>query len=246
MNKFVNAVLVTAAIVIGSTCAIAGERSVMSEIRADQAMKADIDALKSSQAQQQEAINAQAQELDVVTAEVANKEDKMYSPWYVGVNGGMTFIPSSDVGAIGESISYDDGWTVGGSVGRVFNDFRFEGAFDYQQANNKRVGNIGVDGDMSVSTLMANIYYTLPVMDNFGIYIMGGVGAGKVDLSNGALDDSSTVFAGNFGAGVTYDVSENWAVDAGWKYLLTDDADIGDTSVSYSSNGAIVGVRYMF
>jgi opacity protein-like surface antigen len=244
MNKFIS-MLALACVLIMSTNGLAGTNVAVENCCAD--VEAQVQNANSNIAKQNEAIVANATTIVEMQEVLANKEDKMFSPWYVSVNAGMSFPLASEVGTIEDGIKYDDGFVAGISVGRVFNNFRAEVALNYEESDVAEDSlAVPVEGDAVFTNLMANAYYTYPVTDAFGIYVMGGVGVAQYSLSAATVDDDDTVFAANVGAGVSYMVTEAIAVDAGYKYTTTSDAIIDNTAVTYASNEVLVGVRFMF
>lgn len=197
-------------------------------------MQSDIDKLKSDVAKQSE---QKAVVVPVVAPEV--------NPYYIGITGGYVFDTNTDVGK-DHVLQADDGYEYGIVIGREFNEFRFEGALSYQSTDNDHLGNVGLTGDSALSTAVVNIVYTLPVLENLGVYSIVGAGGGKFTISDGGIDESAMVFVGNVGAGVTYDVTSNLAIDMGWKYLVMNDTTLNDVDMSYDSNTATAGLRYKF
>ncbi len=242
MNKFVKVLLASVALTCVSTYGFAGGVVTPKEFKDSKVINevnTEVGTLKVEMAKQADAINS-------LSAKVDAKEDKMNSPYYVGVNGGIIFATSSDIGGVSDALDYEDGYTLGIAAGREFNNFRAELALDYQKVSNDEVFNYDVWGNVNLTTVMVNAYYTYPVTDSVGIYGMCGAGIGSLEVSDGAVDDDSIVFAGAVGVGVTYDINDSFAADIGWKYMITSDADIEDTTLSYASNAAVVGFRYKF
>jgi len=161
--------------------------------------------------------------------------------YYVNLTGAMTFTADTEVGNNKGDLEYDNGYGVYAAFGKEINNWRFEGELGYHQEGFEKY-----DGDMSLTTLMVNTYYTLPVNDTLGLYAMAGAGIAKNDMSDSVLDDSANAFAVQFGLGVDIAMSENWSIDAGWRYFTTADVDIADTNIDYTTNMALVGVRYIF
>jgi opacity protein-like surface antigen len=161
--------------------------------------------------------------------------------YYVNMTGAMTFTSSTDAGWPASVIDYDDGYGIYGAFGNEVGNWRFEGELGYHQEDFENYS-----GDMSLTTMMVNTYYTLPVNSTWGVYAMGGAGIAKVDMSDGAMNDNSNAFAFQFGLGLDYAMTENWSLDAGWRYFTTAEVDVADTSIDYTTNMALVGVRYTF
>jgi opacity protein-like surface antigen len=163
---------------------------------------------------------------------------------YVGINGGMSFIPSSEFGEA--SLDYDDGFIVGGAVGKEFNNYRTEIAIDYQQADNYKYDDVSVSGDYSLLSVTANGYYIIPVSEKFDIYGMVGLGLGKADITNGTMNEDSVVGVGQMGVGVSYSISDTVSTDLGYKYMVTTNTTVNGESFDYSSNIMNIGLRLSF
>lgn len=96
------------------------------------------------------------------------------------------------------------------------------------------------------TTLLANVYYDFHNSTAFTPYVGAGIGLAfnymGVDgydyysQEGGSCDDRTTNFAWQVGAGVAYSISENMAIDAGYRYL-----DLGYTEIK--NNGQSIGIR---
>lgn len=165
----------------------------------------------------------------------------------------MAFLNDSDEkgGAGDNALEFDAGYIVNGAVGLDADMYRVEGAVGYQHN-----GVAKYDGDppmsddekISILSFMANGYVDIP-MNGAGVepYVMAGIGVASVGADNGIVEDSDTVLAYQFGAGVAIDASPNIAVDLGYRYFMASDAtfDDIDPNVDYtiSSHNILAGVR---
>ena len=72
---------------------------------------------------------------------------------------------------------------------------------------------------------LLNAYITIPVMDRFGIYGMGGAGASYNKVKNTGLTkgDDKLEFAWTAGAGVNYRLNDCWSLDLGYRF-----SDLGE------------------
>ncbi len=139
-------------------------------------------------------------------------------------------------------------------------------------------GGGAVDLDQSMLIGMINGYYDIENASPITPFLMVGLGFAWVDVDNINLledgdadtdtdDDGSfnlgdtddVVFAAQFGVGLSYAVSENIAIDLGYKYLIAHDAEFGYTKreedgTSTSGDGDLEisghqvqgGIRIMF
>ena len=89
-------------------------------------------------------------------------------------------------------------------------------------------GKLKADGkkadSWSIPALM-NLYLTMPIMDRFSIYGMGGVGASYNKVKNTSLTkgDDKMEFAWTAGAGIDYRLNECWSFDLGYRF-----SDLGE------------------
>ncbi len=152
---------------------------------------------------------------------------------------------------------FSDTWLIGVGVGYKFNHFfRADLTLDYRatwdfEGNTECQGAApicaaGVDlndeyGSGSMYTLLANIYFDWENSSSFTPYIGGGIGLAYIDVGRQyGLNVGGTSFssfqadgAWNFAAaamaGVTYEVSQNFAIDANYRYLWVGDVEGGES-----------------
>jgi opacity protein-like surface antigen len=67
----------------------------------------------------------------------------------------------------------------------------------------------------------------------------------EVDLPN-RPSATNTQFAYQVGLGVTYDVLNLIALDAGYRYLGASDFDLNGTKAGYGNHNFLLGCRYYF
>jgi opacity protein-like surface antigen len=105
---------------------------------------------------------------------------------------------------------------------------------------------------LQLQTLMANAWVDIPTGMDLTPYFGGGIGIGfirhKASYSGvanpgGTIDDSygrdhETNFAWSVGGGVAYDITQNWTVDLGYKYI-----DAGKSTVRLHEDGEALPVK---
>ena len=178
--------------------------------------------------------------LSVIPSFAADIEQPRTFRPYIGVFGGFDFLPgisatdefsffgfgggpgtlNSKVGDFGgATIGFElgDAWRVEAELSRSYNavqNFTF---------NNGNV-NTYKDGAVNQTYALANVWYDFHNESAFVPYIGGGIGAGwadgNLDMGNGAFVNatSSTAFAFQVGAGVKFDVSDQFAIDLGYRF----------------------------
>lgn len=159
--------------------------------------------------------------------------------WYGTVFGGYANIPdnisTTRDGVARTNANYQAGYHAGGSIGFKSNPMRYEGEITYMNANinHFRVNNIrqtSVSGYNNNLLAMANVYYDFPVLlEPFQPFAGIGIGYAWVHAilnSQGPsaatqFSGSNSVFAYQATAGVTYNFSEFYALNAGYRYVAT-------------------------
>jgi len=150
--------------------------------------------------------------------------------------------------------SFDTGWLVGGNIGyELGNGLRGEVEVSYMQAGNDKVkgrygevydvdgdgelflgrGSVKAGGDLSATFVLANLWYDFDMGTPFRPYIGGGVGVAFVDQNLkvfGAklIDDSTTAFAFQAGAGFKWALSDAIDLDLGYRFKGALDAKLKD------------------
>jgi opacity protein-like surface antigen len=129
----------------------------------------------------------------------------------------------------------DNSWVAGGGVGYQFNDFlrtditgNFSG--DYQ---------VAPGADISTAAVLGNVYFDWANESMFTPYIGAGAGYGWVNGSGTATDDSGLALGA--AAGVAIDITNNIALDAGYRYQ-----NINVPGDNVQEHQATVGFRFKF
>lgn len=182
--------------------------------------------------------------------------------WYAGVSGGYTWMPNN-LSTTRHALSwhnarYDSGYHAGGSIGYKSNPMRYEVQYTYINADVDRfyINNIlqtGVRGETSASLGMANIYYDFPnLLSCLQPFVGAGLGYGWVDgrfesrtpFGLTYLKAQNSVFAYQATAGITYNFSENYALNLAYRYVGSDRVD--NLGRVFQSHLASLGVVYRF
>lgn len=211
--------------------------------------------------------------------QVHAEEQARYCKWYVGASGGINWVSEREVdyvagvGEIGSlSIRPDMDWKTGryfaATAGYSFcYGFRLEGELARRSNDLDRLmidgapGPISDDGEITMSSVMLNVIYEIPLGIPVRPYIGAGAGAAyadfEMDASLGVMSDDNWAFAWQAIAGLNLEVAPEWEVFAQYQYFRVPEPDLSDTvnegasfqSVridEYESHTASLGVRYRF
>ncbi|MDH5723441.1 MAG: outer membrane beta-barrel protein [Alphaproteobacteria bacterium] len=116
------------------------------------------------------------------------------------------------------------------------------------------VGTADLTGDVKTWGFLLNGYYDFMADQAVSPYITAGIGAlrhsGKIASVAGlgvtGASDSDTVFAYQLGGGASYDLSDNVALDGGYRYLASSDPDFDGLEAEYGAHEFRIGLRYGF
>lgn len=205
--------------------------------------------------------------LTALTAVSSAQAEERWPRWYIGLSGGYTYMADQDVsgGGIGaNSISLNDGYGIGGSIGYLpsssmplLNAMRFEAEVTYHTNDIHSVHlnngtNVTGSGTLDSTAYMINALYDLPTGSNWSPYFGGGIGMATVHLSagsgagNGGSSDTQFAYQGLAGIGYAPESLPNTQWTVGYRYLATTDAKFSGTSVEYSTHNFEAGLKLRF
>lgn len=106
-------------------------------------------------------------------------------------------------------------------------------------------GNIGVDVDLKVVPITANVKFEKAINDQFGYYFGGGLGSARSEFSSVGLGDSDDewVFTAQVFGGVNYRLNDHAEIYTGARWVYFDDADAYQLDDDF---GAELGFRWHF
>ncbi len=183
--------------------------------------------------------------------------------WYAGVFGGYAYVPNNvnntSYGLTRSNASYKPGFDAGGSFGYKSHPMRYEGELTYLKANLKDftingVQQTNVGGYSDAIFAMANVYYDFPNLLNalqpfLGVGIGYGWIQGKFDSHDPLLgstqfkgQDSAFSYQGT--AGLTYNFSEEYALNIGYRYIATN--QVNALGKIFQAQLANLGMVYRF
>jgi opacity protein-like surface antigen len=151
--------------------------------------------------------------------------------WYLRGDIGASFSRDYSVFGSDEAVAFGAG--IGYQYSDMFRtDITFDGAVGYDL-------NFGVDLD--TYSVLLNGYFDLPLNSFIKPYVGAGIGYGWAEASGGgaSVDDDGFAFAGM--AGVTVDLTQQMALDVGYKFrnISVSGQDVQDHMVR-------AGVRFYF
>ncbi len=161
---------------------------------------------------------------------------------YVFGDIGLSWLRDAPTGGV--TYDYDTGYAIAFGGGWGFgNGFRVEG--EYAHRGND-VGN--ANGDTSADSLMANVYYDVSTGTRFTPYVGVGTGFARVDFSDvgNRINDSDLVWAYQAIGGLTYQIADQWKLDANYRYFGTETPNVGGVNSHYRDHAVLIGARYEF
>ncbi len=160
---------------------------------------------------------------------VQQQDDNYVSGWYVRGDAGGAWL---DVDG------FDDGGAViaGGGIGYQMNqyfrtDLRADHAFDHDAGG----------FDVSGTTILWNAYVDVPLSMGFTPYVGVGAGYGFVDYSGAGSPSDDDGFAWAATGGVAFQMTQNIALDAGYRYRQID-----VSGPNYNDHSITGGLRWSF
>lgn len=267
--KKVLSVMAVSAFVLTAGVALAGGPGKNTSAACPEACQKQIDDLQSSQAQQDEVLNAHGKQLQNHEGRITDLEKAFNDYWYVRLGARAAWTkqtPKAFTAIKTDDINSDTGWGGAIAFGREFSMYQAMGKFraeiELAKQSTDFDGNflnngLYVDGSADISTVFLNGYYELPVVDAFSVYIMAGIGYAKYDIDSkyyinnyqggrgyfGSINGSDNVFAYKAGVGVTYNFTDQIAADLGYEYLGVADTDLAD---SINGHNVVLSVRFKF
>jgi opacity protein-like surface antigen len=164
--------------------------------------------------------------------------------------------PSLDI-----EMEFDSGVSFAGAIGYRMDNLRFEGEISYQENDIDKVDYFGVlevefTGDVTVLAGLANVYYDFANSTAFTPFVSAGIGMAQVEINDlnfpgsrlASVSDDDTVFAWQFGGGVSYAVNDMFDIELKYRYLMTEDLEFSDNTEvdGPNSHNISLGMRYYF
>ncbi len=152
------------------------------------------------------------------------------------------------------TVEADTGFAVGAALGYDFYGFpRIEAEIAYQNnALDKvstTVGNVSLHDNIDSLAFLVNGYWDFTNRSFWTPYLSAGLGAALINVDDNTAylgNDSATVFAYQFGAGLGYAVNEEITLEGKYRYFATTNAEFANGEVEYASHNIYAGMRYSF
>ena len=101
--------------------------------------------------------------------------------------------------------------------------------------------------DVDIVPITIDYKYEFAFSDTFGLYVGAGVGGANVDVSAGFVSGDDWVLAAQAFAGLVFEVTPNFEIYTGLRYLWVDDADVlPANSNGFDDVGIGAGIRFNF
>jgi opacity protein-like surface antigen len=178
--------------------------------------------------------------------------------FYIGASGGLNILNDSSLDSgVSLDINYSPGLTFGGVLGYDFGNFRLDAEITYRDNDIDLIG-LPAEGSTSALSYMINGYFDIPTSMALKPYLGGGIGYATVSINDANIpgvapiaDDSDSVLAYQFSAGVGYEISRTTTLSLGYRYFATEDPEMIDAfgtpfTTEYQSHEFSIGVRFLF
>ncbi len=175
--------------------------------------------------------------------------------WYGRADVGYSV--GGDIDIEGTGFDLENDWTQHLGLGYAFqNGFRAEGEISHRYNDFEHP--LIADGNVHAWAAMLNGYYDFNRGGTVQPYLGLGVGAARLNASMDAVlagfQDQDTVLAYQGMAGVAFDLTEQLALDVGYRYFAAPDADFdghvlgvpAEFGADYEHQAVTLGLRYQF
>jgi len=161
---------------------------------------------------------------------------------YFGVQGGLNWLFNTTI--LGQNVSPQTGWALGGKFGYDFIGPRIEVEGLYRQNNNGNFfGGRAITGQISQVTAMANFLYDFNATGTIVPYIGAGAGVGFIDSD---YNLGSTTFAYQGILGVGYNATSNLRFNLEGRYIGTTNPQVAGTSWTNNNIALLAAVQVKF
>jgi len=189
---------------------------------------------------------------------------KAQAQFYVSGNAGVSTLMDSDTnsgpGLLGVS-TFDDGHVFTVAVGYSVGALRVEGEISHRkndwEAFTAQGLALAAEGDFSSLSFMVNGWYDFNTSTNWVPFVGGGIGISAMNMEINRIagipqsyDESDTVFAYQFGAGIGYKLTPKATISLSYRLFGTSDVEFVDPvdtdTYEYLSHSFMIGTRITF
>jgi len=173
----------------------------------------------------------------------------MLAPVAMSAKAADLSVPAADPAMMGLYLRADAGWSfLNWSGGDDDSNFVAGGGIGYRFSENVRADvtadwsgdyKVAPGAEISTTAVLGNLYFDWANSSMFTPYVGVGAGYGWVDGSGGAVDDNG--FAVGAAAGVSVDLTNNLALDAGYRFR-----DIMISGPDSKEHQVTMGLRFSF
>lgn len=180
--------------------------------------------------------------------------------YYATLLGGAVFLNDADVTDstlpdVVLSSEFDTGYLFGAALGYKHDTQRLEGEFSYQKSDFDTFSYMGestpANGDVTAFTFLFNYYFDIPTRYALKPFLTAGIGVSKVeandlsfpDVLDGKISSDDTVFAYQFGLGVSWAMNASLDLELKYRYFGTQDPSFETTCSEFSSHNVLLGLR---
>ena len=156
---------------------------------------------------------------------------------YAGIKLGAIVSGTIDIDFFGD-IDMDEQFGLAAQYGIKVSDFRAELELAHYFAAEPEY----IAMDVSHTILFVNGYYDIPTNSPFSPYGTIGLGYNFISAESALRSENDMAFAWKIGAGVAWNVQENFALDLGYRYISFGDFE----DVSFSGHELAIGARFQF
>lgn len=157
------------------------------------------------------------------------------------------------------NFEFENGVAIAYAIGGAVNErMRIETEVGYQKndldkASVAGVGSGNVNGDSSSLSLLMNGYYDFVNDSPITPFFTMGLGLARVEVSNITDDaggiitsDDDSVFAYQFGTGLSWAFADQMLLDFTYRYFATSDPNFEISTTEFQSNNFYIGFRTKF
>lgn len=182
-------------------------------------------------------------------------------PYLSGFIGATFPVDTDATGFFNDTIRFDPGINVGGTMGMDFGAVRVEGEVSYKDGeidtvhdNVNDTRHSAVEGSLEATAFMANVFVDLHGSGPITPYFGGGVGFAALHLSDTTdragtllyIADDEVAFAYQAGAGLEVALNRQVSLDLAYRYFGTSEVSFADADMEFRSHNATVGLRLKF